>query len=61
MDMNDMMENCMNMMGSMMDGGLMGMGGMVSMVLGLLFFLVLGLALLGGLGYVAVRRLRAQA
>ncbi len=61
MDMNDMMENCMNMMGSMMDGGMMGMGGMVSMVLGLLFFLVLGLALLGGLGYVAVRRLRAQA
>ncbi len=63
MDKNDMMERCMNMMGSMMDGGMMnggmmGMGGMASMVLGLLFFLVLGLALIGGLGYVTVRRLR---
>ncbi len=57
-----MMEQCMGMMGSMMDGGMMGMGGMVFMVLGLLFlFLVLGLALLGGLGYLAVRRLRARA
>ncbi len=45
-----------------MDGGMMGIGGMVFMVLGLLFlFLVLGLALLGGLGYLAVRRLRARA
>ncbi len=57
-----MMEQCMGMMGSMMDGGMMGMGGMVFMVLGLLFlFLVLGLVLLGGLGYLAVRRLRARA
>ncbi len=60
-----MMEQCMGMMGSMMDGGMMGIGGMVFMVLGLLFFffffLVLGLALLGGLGYLAVRRLRARA
>ena len=54
MDMNGMMDSCMNMMGSMM-----GMGGMMFMVLGLLFFLVLGLALVGGLGYLAVRRLRA--
>jgi hypothetical protein len=62
MDINSMMEQCMGMMGSMMDGGMMGMGGMVFMVLGLLFFfLVLGLALLGGLGYLAVRRLRARA
>ncbi len=62
MDINGMMEQCMGMMGSMMDGGMMGMGGMVFMVLGLLFFfLVLGLALLGGLGYLAVRRLRARA
>ncbi len=62
MDINRMMEQCMGMMGSMMDGGMMGMGGMVFMVLGLLFFfLVLGLALLGGLGYLAVRRLRARA
>ncbi len=61
MDMNGMMENCMDMMGSMMSGGMMGMGGMAFVVLGLLFFLVLGLALLGGLGYVAVRKLRAQA
>jgi hypothetical protein len=59
MDTNDMMESCMSMMGSMMDGGMMGVGGMVSVVLGLLFFLVVGLALVGGLGYVAVRRLRA--
>lgn len=51
-----MMESCMDMMASMM-----GMGGMVSMVLGLLFFLVLGLAVVGGLGYVAVRRFRTQA
>jgi hypothetical protein len=62
MDINGMMEQCMGMMGSMMDGGMMGIGGMVFMVLGLLFFfLVLGLALLGGLGYLAVRRLRARA
>jgi len=57
MDMNGMMDSCMNMMGSMMDGGMMGMGGMVSLLFGLLFLLVLGLALVGGLGYLAVRRL----
>ncbi len=62
MDINGMMEQCMGMMGSMMNGGMMVMGGMVFMVLGLLFFfLVLGLASLGGLGYLAVRRLRARA
>ncbi len=58
MDTNDMMESCMNMMGSMMNGGMMGMGGMVSIVLGLLLLSVLGLALVSGLGYVAVRRFR---
>lgn len=57
MDVNDMMDSCMNTMGSMMDGGMMGMGGMASLLFGLLFLLVLGLALVGGLGYLAVRRL----
>lgn len=59
METNGMMEQCMNMMGSMMDGGMMGTGGMTFVVLGLLFFLVLGLALAGGLGYLVVKRLGA--
>lgn len=59
METKDMMEQCMNMMGSMMDGGMMGTGGMTFVALGLLVFLVLGLALVGGLGYLAVKRLGA--
>lgn len=59
METNGMMEQCMNMMGSMMDGGMMGTGGMTFVVLGLLFFLVLGLALAGGLCYLVVKRLGA--
>ena len=40
---------------------MMGLGGVASVVLGLLFFffLVHGLALVGGLGYLVVRRLGA--
>jgi nitrate reductase NapE component len=59
METKDMMEQCMSMMGSMMDGGMMSTGGIMFMVLGLLVFLVLGLALVGGLGYLAVKRLGA--
>ena len=59
METNDVMEQCINMMGSMMNGGMMGTGGMTFVVLGLLFFLVLGLALIVGLGYLAAKRLGA--
>lgn len=62
--MEDMMDRCMETMGSMMDGGMMGMdgGGWLSGLLlaGLLLLLLwaLGIAALGALGIWAFRRLR---
>lgn len=61
--MEDMMDRCMETMGSMMDGGMMGMdGGWLSALLLvgllLLLLLVLGVATLGALGIWAFRRFR---
>lgn len=55
MDMNGMMESCMNVMGgSMMGGGLM-----LFVLLLVLLVWVVGLAAVGALGFWAVRRLSA--
>lgn len=55
MDMGDMMEQCMNMMG----GGMM--GGLLSVVLAaFLLAWLIGLAAISGLGVWAYRRLRAH-
>jgi hypothetical protein len=55
MDMNGMMDSCMNAMGSMMGGGLM-----LFLLLLLLLVWVVGLAAVGALGFWAVRRLSAN-
>jgi hypothetical protein len=57
------MDRCMEMMGSMMDGGMMGMdggwlSGMLLVGLFLLLLWVLVIAALGALGIWAFRRLR---
>ena len=62
--MEEMMDRCMETMGSMMDGGMMGMdggswlSGMLLVGLLLVLLLVLGVAALGALGIWAFRRLR---
>ncbi len=61
--MEDIMDRCMEAMGSMMDGGMMGMdggwlSGLLLVGLLLLLFLVLGVAALGALGIWAFRRFR---
>ncbi len=62
--MEEMMDRCMETMGSMMDSGMMGMdgGGWLSglLLVGLLLvlLLVLGVAALGALGIWAFRRFR---
>jgi hypothetical protein len=58
MDMNDMMERCMNAMGSMMGGGSMTGGGIMLVVLvALLVIWVVGLGAVGALIFWGVRRL----
>ena len=58
MDMNDMMGRCMDAMGSMMGGGMMG-SGVLPMVLLLVFLIwLVGLAAAGALGFWAVKKLR---
>jgi hypothetical protein len=57
MGMNDMMGRCMDAMGSMMGGGMM--GGVLPLVLLLVLLVWLaGLAAVGALGFWAVRKLR---
>jgi hypothetical protein len=61
--MEDIMDRCMETMGSMMDGGMMGMdggwlSGLLLVGLLLLLLLVLGVAALGALGIWAFRRFR---
>ncbi len=58
MGMNDMMGRCMDAMGSMMGGGMMGIG-VLPMVLLLVFLIwLVGLAAAGALGFWAVKKLR---
>ena len=59
--MEEMMDRCMETMGSMIDGGLMGMDGrgwLSGLLLVGLLLLVLGVATLGALGIWAFRRFR---
>jgi hypothetical protein len=56
MDMNGMVEQCMDAMGSMMGGGMMG-GMMVFVVLLVLLIWVIGLAAVGALIFWGVRKL----
>jgi hypothetical protein len=56
MDMDGMMERCMDAMGSMMGGGMMG-GMMLFVVLLALLIWVIGLAAVGALIFWGVRKL----
>ena len=59
MDTTDLMNQCMNMMNGMMGGGMMGTNSLLFVVLAvLLVFWLIGLAMLGGVGIWAYRRLR---
>ena len=59
MDTTDLMNQCMNMMNGMMGGGMMGPNNLRCVVLAvLLVFWLIGLAMLGGVGIWAYRRLR---
>jgi hypothetical protein len=60
MNMNDMMDSCMNVMGSMMGGGMMGGGLLLFLLLLVLLVWVVGLVAVGALGFWAVRRLSAN-
>ena len=55
--MMDMMDRCMDAMGSMMGGGMMGSGMMLIVLLLVLLIWVLGLATVGALVYWGVRKL----
>ena len=58
MGINDMMGRCMDAMGSMMGGGMMG-SGVLTLVLLLVFLIwLVGLAAAGALGFWAVKKLR---
>src|SRR5215213_7331183 len=59
MNMNDMMDSCMNVMGSMMGGGMMGGGLLLFLLLLVLLVWVVGLVAVGELSFWAVRRLSA--
>ena len=59
MNVNGMMDHCMEAMGSMMGGGMMGSGIMFVVLALVLLIWVLGLAALGALGFWAVRKLSA--
>ena len=59
MDTIDLMNQCMNMMNGMMGGGMMGTNSLLFVVLAVLVLLwLIGLAVLGGVGIWAIRRLR---
>jgi hypothetical protein len=59
MNTTDLMNQCMNMMNGMMGGGMMGTNSLLFVVLAVLVLLWLsGLAVLGGVGIWAYRRLR---
>jgi hypothetical protein len=56
MDMGDMVDRCMNAMGSMMGGGVMGNSIMLLVLLALLFVWVVGLAAVGAVIFWVARR-----
>jgi hypothetical protein len=56
MDMRDMVDRCMNAMGSMMGGGMMGNSILLLALLALLFVWVVGLAAVGALIFWVARR-----
>ena len=56
MDMGDMADRCMDAMGSMMGGGMMGNSIMLLVLLALLFVWVVGLAAVGALIFWVARR-----
>ena len=59
MDTIDLMNQCMNMMNGMMSGGMMATNSLLFVVLAVLVLLwLIGLAVLGGVGIWAYRRLR---
>jgi hypothetical protein len=59
MDTIDLMNQCMNMMNGMMGGGMIGTNSLLFVVLAVLVLLwLIGLAVLGGVGIWAYRRLR---
>jgi len=57
MDMNSMVERCMDAMGSMMGGGMMGSSVMLFVLLLVLLVWVIGLAAVGALIFWGVRKL----
>ncbi len=57
MDMNGMVERCMDAMGSMMGGGMMGGGMMLFVVLLVLLVWVIGLVAVGALVFWGARKL----
>jgi hypothetical protein len=58
MGMNDVMERCMDAMGSMMGGGMMGSGIVPVVLLLVLLVWLTGLAAVGALGFWVVKKLR---
>ena len=58
MDTIDLMNQCMNMMNGMMGAGMMGNSLLFVVLAVLLLFWLIGLAVLGGVGIWAIRRLR---
>jgi hypothetical protein len=57
MNMNGMMERCVDAMGSMMGGSLMGNGTMLVVLMVLLLVWLIGLGVVGALVFWGVRRL----
>ena len=55
--MGAMMDRCMDAMGSMMGGGMMGNAIMLFVLLAVLFVWVIGLAAVGAFAFWAVRKL----
>ena len=58
MGMNDMMGRCLDAMGSMMGGGMMGSSVLALALLLVLLFWVAGLAAVAALGFWVVKKLR---
>jgi hypothetical protein len=58
MGMNDVMERCMDAMGSMMGGGMMGSGIVPAVLLLVLLVWLTGLVAVGALGFWVVKKLR---
>ncbi len=57
MDMNGIVDRCMDAMGSMMGGGMMGSGTMLAVLLLVFLVWLIGLAAVGALIFWGVRRL----